>query len=125
MRRPNTDSTPNNPVTLPRNQLSIRYVVTSPVHTVTVRGKVRGNDTSVYLPLNFMKIVQCEPSRSMRTERQTEMTKLIVATRNYAKARRSGSDFHASRKIRDSSRSLCAVQGLAVSPEAARILPLV
>jgi hypothetical protein len=37
MRRPNTDSTPNKPVTLPRNQLLIRYAVTSPVHTVTIR----------------------------------------------------------------------------------------
>jgi len=37
MRRPNTDSTPNKPVTLPRNQLLIGYVVTSPVHTVTTR----------------------------------------------------------------------------------------
>jgi hypothetical protein len=37
MRRPNTDSTPNMPVTLLRNQLLIRYVVTSPVHTVTIR----------------------------------------------------------------------------------------
>jgi len=37
MRRQNTDSTPNKPVTLPRNQLLIRYSVTSPVHTVTVR----------------------------------------------------------------------------------------
>ena len=37
MRRPNTDSTPNKPVTLPRNQLLIRYAVTCPVHTVTVR----------------------------------------------------------------------------------------
>jgi hypothetical protein len=36
MRRPNTDSTPNKPVTLPRNQLLIRYAVTSPVHTVTI-----------------------------------------------------------------------------------------
>jgi len=32
MRRPNTDSTPNKPVTLPRYQLLIRYVDTSPVH---------------------------------------------------------------------------------------------
>jgi len=37
MRRPNTDSTPNKPVTLPRNQLLIRYAVTGPVHTVTIR----------------------------------------------------------------------------------------
>jgi hypothetical protein len=37
MRRSNTDSAPNMPVTLPRKQLSIRYVVTSPVHTVTIR----------------------------------------------------------------------------------------
>jgi hypothetical protein len=37
MRRPNTDSTPNKPVTLPRNKLLIRYAVTSPVHTVTIR----------------------------------------------------------------------------------------
>jgi hypothetical protein len=44
MRLPNTDSTPNKPVTLPRNQLLIRYAVTSPVHTVTIRGNV----TSVY-----------------------------------------------------------------------------
>jgi hypothetical protein len=37
MRRPNTDSTPNKPVTLPRNQLLIRYAVTRPVHTITIR----------------------------------------------------------------------------------------
>ena len=37
MRRPNTDSTPNKPVTLAHNQLLIRYAVTSPVHTVTIR----------------------------------------------------------------------------------------
>ena len=37
MRRPNTDSTPNKPVTLPRNQLLIRYAVKNPVHTVTIR----------------------------------------------------------------------------------------
>jgi hypothetical protein len=37
MRRPNTDSIPKKPVTLPRNQLLIRYAVTSPVHTVTLR----------------------------------------------------------------------------------------
>jgi hypothetical protein len=37
MRRPNTDSAPNMSVTLPRNQLLIRYVVTSPVHTFTIR----------------------------------------------------------------------------------------
>jgi len=37
MGRPNIDSTPNKPVTLPRNQLLIRYVATSPVHTVTIR----------------------------------------------------------------------------------------
>jgi hypothetical protein len=36
MRRPNTDSAPNMHVTLPRNQLLIRYVVTSPVHSVTI-----------------------------------------------------------------------------------------
>ena len=37
MRRPNTDSTPKKPVTLPSKQLLIRYAVTSPVHTVTIR----------------------------------------------------------------------------------------
>jgi hypothetical protein len=37
MRRPNTDSTPNKPITLPCNQLLIRYAVTSPVHTVTIQ----------------------------------------------------------------------------------------
>jgi len=37
MRRPNTDDTPNKPVTLPRNQLLIRYACTSLVHTVTIR----------------------------------------------------------------------------------------
>ena len=37
MRRPNTDSTPKKPVTLPRNQLLIRYAGTSPVYTVTIR----------------------------------------------------------------------------------------
>jgi hypothetical protein len=37
MRRPNTDSAPNMPVMLVRKQLLIRYVITSPVHTVTIR----------------------------------------------------------------------------------------
>jgi len=37
MPRSNTDTTPNKPVTLPRNQLLIRYAVTSPVHNVTIR----------------------------------------------------------------------------------------
>jgi hypothetical protein len=37
MRRPNTDNARNMPVTLPRNQLLIRNVVTSPVHTVTIQ----------------------------------------------------------------------------------------
>jgi hypothetical protein len=37
MRRPNIDNTPNKPVTLPRNELLIRYEVTSSVHTVTIR----------------------------------------------------------------------------------------
>jgi len=37
MQWPNTNSTPNKPVTLLRNKLLILYVVTSPVHTVTIR----------------------------------------------------------------------------------------
>ena len=37
MRRPNADSAPNKPVTLPHNKLSIRYAVTSPIHTATIR----------------------------------------------------------------------------------------
>jgi hypothetical protein len=37
MRRPNTDSAPNIRVTLRRKKLLIRYVVTSPVHTVTIQ----------------------------------------------------------------------------------------
>jgi len=37
MRRPNTDSTPKKFITLPRNQLLVRYAVTSPVHAVTIR----------------------------------------------------------------------------------------
>jgi hypothetical protein len=37
MRQPNTDSTSNKPVTLPRNKLLIRYVGTSFVHTITIR----------------------------------------------------------------------------------------
>jgi hypothetical protein len=37
MRWPHTDSAPNMPVTWPRSQILIRYVVTSPVHIVTVR----------------------------------------------------------------------------------------
>ena len=37
MRRPNTYNTPSRPVTLPRDQLLMRYVVASPVHTVTKR----------------------------------------------------------------------------------------
>jgi hypothetical protein len=37
MRRPNTDSAPNMPVTLPRNQVWICYVVTSPFRSVTIR----------------------------------------------------------------------------------------
>jgi len=48
MIRPNTDRTSNKPVTLLRNQLLIRYAVTSLVHTVTIRGNV----TSVYAPLS-------------------------------------------------------------------------
>jgi len=40
MRRPNTDSAPKKPVTLPRNHLLIRYAGSSPVHTVTIRGNV-------------------------------------------------------------------------------------
>jgi len=38
MRRSNTDSAPNKLVMLPRNQLSTRYVVTSPVHTIRCYG---------------------------------------------------------------------------------------
>jgi hypothetical protein len=41
MRRPNTDSTPNKPFTLARNQLLIRCMVTSPVHTVKIRPALR------------------------------------------------------------------------------------
>jgi hypothetical protein len=37
MRRPNTYNTPRRPVTSPRDQLLMRYVVASPVHTVTIR----------------------------------------------------------------------------------------
>jgi hypothetical protein len=37
MRRPSTGSAPNTPVTLPRYQLLIRYVVMSPVHTAKIR----------------------------------------------------------------------------------------
>jgi hypothetical protein len=37
MRRPNTDCAPNKPATSKRNQILIRYVVTSPVRTVTIR----------------------------------------------------------------------------------------
>jgi len=33
IRRPNTDSTPNKPLTLPRNQLLILYAGTSLVHS--------------------------------------------------------------------------------------------
>jgi hypothetical protein len=40
MRWPNTDSAPNMPLTLPRNQLLICYVVTSPVHTSGFGGLV-------------------------------------------------------------------------------------
>jgi len=36
MRRPNTDGMLNKPVTLPHNQLLIRYTVMSPVHIVTM-----------------------------------------------------------------------------------------
>jgi hypothetical protein len=36
-RRSNTDSAPEMSVTLLRKQLLIRYVITSPVHTVTIR----------------------------------------------------------------------------------------
>jgi hypothetical protein len=37
MRRPHTDIASNMPVQLPRNRLLTRYVVTSPVHTVTIQ----------------------------------------------------------------------------------------
>jgi hypothetical protein len=51
MRRSNTDSTPNKPVTLPLNQLLILYAVTSPVHILRYGVTIRGNVTSVYPPL--------------------------------------------------------------------------
>ena len=47
MRRPNTASAPNKPVTLPRNQLLICYTVTSPVHIVTIRGNVTHPQTTL------------------------------------------------------------------------------
>jgi len=50
MRRPNTDSTPNKPVTLPRNQPLIRYVGTSLVHTDRYGVTTRGTVTGVYPP---------------------------------------------------------------------------
>jgi hypothetical protein len=50
MRRPNTDSAPNKPVRLPHHKLSIRYVVTRPVHTATMPC-YGGNVTSVYKAL--------------------------------------------------------------------------
>jgi hypothetical protein len=56
MRRPNTDSAPNMPVTLPRNQLLIRDVVTSPVHTVTIRCRSTWYVTSVYPPVNTVPV---------------------------------------------------------------------
>jgi hypothetical protein len=53
MRRPNTDSAPNMPVTLPRNQLW--YVTSSRVPSTLSRYgvTVRGNVTSVKTPLNL------------------------------------------------------------------------
>jgi hypothetical protein len=51
MRWPNTDSAPNMPVTLLRNQLLTCYVVMDPVHTVMIWCWVHGNITSVYPPL--------------------------------------------------------------------------
>jgi hypothetical protein len=73
MWRPNTDSTPNMPVTLPRNQLLIRYVVTIPVHTVMIRCYGSGNVTSVYgvtvrgnvtvcTVLRYVVTLQCVPN---------------------------------------------------------------
>jgi hypothetical protein len=53
MRQPNTDGIPNKPVTLPRNQLLIRYVGTSPAHTLTKLCNV----TSVDPPVNVL--LQC------------------------------------------------------------------
>ena len=49
MRRPNTDSTPNKPVTIPRNQLT-RSRVTSTLSRYAVT--IRANVTSVYPPLD-------------------------------------------------------------------------
>jgi hypothetical protein len=77
MRLPNTDRKPNKPVTLPRNQLLLRCAVTSPVHTVTIRGNV----TRVYPPLTG-------------TLREAQFTFLIVSrsflltTRNVSDNRR-------------------------------------
>ena len=48
MLRPNTESTPNETVTLPRNQLLTRYTVTSHVHTVTILCYGTSNVKSVY-----------------------------------------------------------------------------
>ena len=38
-----------------------------------------------YSSINFHEIREWEPSFSMRTDRRTDMTKLIVAFRNFAK----------------------------------------
>jgi hypothetical protein len=83
MRRPNTDSTPNKPVTLPRNQRLIRYTVTSPVHTlsrygVTIRGKV----TSVYphLGLPLQRTFLYSPPSSSQSVRMNVSTDNHVLT---------------------------------------------
>jgi hypothetical protein len=54
--RPEQVWTCNKPVTLPRNQLLIRYAGTSLVHTVTIRGNV----TSVYPPLALRRLLATE-----------------------------------------------------------------
>ena len=52
MRRPNTDSTPNKPVTLPRNQLLMRYAGRVPSTLSRYGVTIRGNVTSVDPPLS-------------------------------------------------------------------------
>jgi hypothetical protein len=56
MRRPNTDNAPNMPVMLQRNQLLIRYVVMSSVHTFTIRCSVRHNISSVHPPYTLVTL---------------------------------------------------------------------
>jgi hypothetical protein len=79
MRWPNTNSTPNMPVSLLRNELLICYVVMSPIHTVIIQCYIRGNVTNVYPPLKVVYVCAHVSPKSLKSWHCT----LLVCDKTY------------------------------------------